>query len=306
MVIECTGDNFSLATIFLATIFGAGDNLWRQFTTFRMMKDDRLLPTVLESPGLVLMVLNLRLNQVRRETERCILVGCRDFRMENPVHILFARRITMKGLRCTFLAGIALMGMAAVANAAPLPICGSPSGQSVAVGLSCTLGGLTFTFEEVAFTGVNSGADALALATPPTSASTPGVVVLGFTVLATYPADIELVYEVTGGNITAIDSTFGPPDTGEIFESACANDPTKVPPGCGTPLATVTNTTGAFTISPTFGPVSQIWIDKDITDNGFSTFTDSVETSVPEPSSLWLLGSALSGLAVLARKFRVQ
>jgi len=189
---------------------------------------------------------------------------------------------------------------ATYANASP----STCANQDVVIGLSCTLGDLTFLFEEIKFTGANSGSDLLDLSTPPTSAATPGVVVLGFTVLATTPVDIELVYKVssTKTDITAIDSTFGPPQPAgsQIFESACPTDPTIIPPGCGSPYATVTNTTGLYTISSTFGPVSSLYIDKDIENFGFSTFTDSIEeTTVPEPMAMSLLGGGLALLGML-------
>jgi hypothetical protein len=190
---------------------------------------------------------------------------------------------------------------ASYANASPV----SCANQDVSIGLTCTLGGLTFSFEEVKFTGANSGADLLDLSTPPTSAATAGLVVLGFTVLATTPVDIELVYKVSSAsaNITAIDSTFGPPEPAgsQIFESACPTDPTIIPPGCGTPYATVTNTTGLYTISSSFGPVSSLYIDKDIENFGFSTFTDSVEDPavIPEPMTMSLVGGGLALLGML-------
>jgi hypothetical protein len=116
--------------------------------------------------------------------------------------------------------------------------------------------------------------------------------------------DIELVYKVssTKTDITAIDSTFGPPQPAgsQIFESACPTDPTIIPPGCGSPYATVTNTTGLYTISSTFGPVSSLYIDKDIENFGFSTFSDSIEeTTVPEPMAMSLVGGGLALLGML-------
>jgi hypothetical protein len=175
---------------------------------------------------------------------------------------------------------------------------------------------LTFTFEEVTFTSSQgTTGDALFLSTPPTAA-TPGLSTLGFTIDAAYPVDIELVYKVSSpsANITQIASTFGPPQPAgsSIFESACATDPSIVPPGCGTPLTTVNNTTGTYTVSPTFGPASTIYIDKDITDgtvsipgSGFSTFTDAVyDPSVPEPMTLSLLGGGLALLGML--RFRTN
>jgi len=193
---------------------------------------------------------------------------------------------------------------ATYANASP----STCANQDVVIGLSCTLGDKTFLFEEIKFTGANSASDLLDLSTPPTSAS-PGLAVLGFTVLATTPVDIELVYKVTSTstNIVAIDSTFGPPQPAgsQIFESACPTDPTIIPPGCGSPYATVTNTTGLYTISSTFGPVSSLYIDKDIENFGFSTFTDSIEeTTVPEPMAMSLVGGGLALLGML--RFRAK
>jgi hypothetical protein len=206
-----------------------------------------------------------------------------------------------------FLSVIILMGMSMVASATPMCV-----SQSVVDGLVCSLGDLTFDFENVSFTTSNpSGVagDALALDTPPTGVQ-PGFVTLGFTLLAAYPVDITLDYSVvsTSTDITAIASTFGPPDTGEIFESACSSNPTIIPPGCGVAITSVDNTTGAYTQSASFSPLSSVFIDKDVTDPGFSSFTDSiVETSaVPEPSSFWFLGAGLLGLAVFGRKLRFQ
>jgi hypothetical protein len=204
-------------------------------------------------------------------------------------------------------AAVSIVATATYASAQPVspPQCAN---QQVTDTLVCVEGGLTFTFDLVKFTGGGPAAQ-LDLSTPPTSAATAGLVVLGFTVLATTPVDIDLVYQVSSpnANITNIDSTFGPPAPAgsQIFESACPTNPTIVPPGCGTPYATVTNTTGLYTISSSFGPVNSIYIDKDIENFGFSEFTDSVEDpSVPEPMAMSLVGGGLALLGLL--RFRTK
>ena len=196
------------------------------------------------------------------------------------------------------------LGSASVAKADPMCV-----SQQVVAGLACSLGDLTFTFEAVSFNGANSSTDSLALETPPTG-TIGGVTTLGFQVLATYPVDIHLVYEVqsTSTNITALDSGFipvegNPPPPGQIAESACGSDPLLHEGTCTPLLASVTNSTGAITYTASFGPVSTVWVDKDITDNGFSSFTDSIQTSAtPEPSSIALFGTGLLAAAGALRR----
>jgi hypothetical protein len=51
--------------------------------------------------------------------------------------------------------------------------------------------------------------------------------------------------------------------------------------------------------------VSSLYIDKDIENFGFSTFTDSIEeTTVPEPMAMSLLGGGLALLGML--RFRAK
>jgi hypothetical protein len=214
-----------------------------------------------------------------------------------------------KTFRILFSTVIALMGMTIVAGATPVAC----TNQAVVIGLTCSEGNLTFDFFNVSF-DPGSVTDRLSIETPPTSAATPDVVTLGFQILSTYPVDINIDYLVTSSSsdISAIGSTFGPPAAvgSEIFETACATNPTIVPPGCAGSniIATVTNSTGEYTVTPSFGPLSQIYIDKDISDYGFSEFTDSVQetSAAPEPATSWFLGCAVIGLAVLAPKLRFR
>jgi len=212
----------------------------------------------------------------------------------------------MKNAKFLFVASAVLLGTSMAASASP--VC---SNQTVVDGFSCGLGGLTFTFENVSFTGADPSVDALSLDTPPTGFSA-GVADLGFQVLATYPVDIHLVYEVTSDTpgSFSVDSTFTPasgPPLPQINESVCSSDPEATEGSCpqGQVLAEVINATGSITSSSNFGPLSQFWIDKDITDPGFSSFTDSVSTNVvPEPSTALFLGAAIFGFGLISRKLR--
>jgi hypothetical protein len=213
----------------------------------------------------------------------------------------------MKNTKFLFAASVALLGMSMVASATPVPC----SNQAVVTGFTCGLGNLTFTFENVSFVGANPGLDALALDTPPTGFSD-GVADLGFQVLASYPVDIHLVYEVTSttSGIFSVDSTFtpaAPPPDPRINESVCSTDPELTEGSCpqANVLAQVNNVTGSIATSGNFGPLSQFWVDKDITDPGFSSFTDSVNVgTVPEPSTSVFLGAAILGLGMISRKLR--
>jgi hypothetical protein len=135
---------------------------------------------------------------------------------------------------------------------------------------------------------------------------------LDFQLLASYPVNIELIYKVesTSANIVSLSSTFTPasgPPVPLIAESACGSDPT--PPGACSPLlATVTNTSGGITLTPTFGPVSTVWVDKIVNDPGFSSFTDAVQTgsATPEPAYLGVFSASLLGLGFLVRRFKAQ
>jgi hypothetical protein len=208
----------------------------------------------------------------------------------------------MVKMKFLLLASAVLGAVSLPAAAAPLvPTC---STQSVVVAFQCSLGNLTFTFEAVNFTG---GTGALFLETPPTGYAN-SVATLGFQVLANYPTDIHLIYEVqsTSPSVFTLDSTFTPFTGGlvapQINESACGADPTLNVGSCTPMLANVINRSGQETFTSSFGPVSTFWIDKDITDPGFSSFTDSVDA--PEPAMGLVLGGVLCGLGLISRKRR--
>jgi PEP-CTERM motif len=200
------------------------------------------------------------------------------------------------------------MGTASVAKA------DTCSTQSVVTGFSCSLGDLTFTFEEVS--GIPSGSFVdLALEAP--TGVIGNLTSLVFQVAASsFPIDLHLIYEVTStsASITALDSTFNPvvtnpPTSGQIAETACSSDPMLTEGSCPSAniLGTGLNTTGGQTFTTPFDPQSTLWVDKDVEDNGFSSFSDSIEqTATPEPSSIALFGTGMLAAAGVIRRRLVK
>lgn len=185
--------------------------------------------------------------------------------------------------------------------------CGSGGGTVVVTGTVCSLGGLTFDFESVTFV---PGTPVPVLELEPSSGVVGDDTVLDFQYLAeNTPSDINLVYSVTStaDNITQVDSSYPAvvPNTppASITENVCSANP--LPLGCpaGDFLAEVTNSTGNPTYSGVFGPESVIYITKDVANNGFSSFTDSV-VATPEPSSIGFMLIGALGIGLLSRKFR--
>lgn len=206
---------------------------------------------------------------------------------------------------------IGVLGLSAL-PALATPACNQSGGLVLSDGTVCTLGGLTFDFESISF-DPNNSADSLEIEGAPASYISGSDYVLDFQYLGVTPTDIDLVYSVTStaDNISQVDSSYQVPTCqltssceppASIVEDVCASDPLSAS-GCGIPLAGETNSSGAVTFSGTFGPEQEIWIEKDITNPGFSSFTDSV-VATPEPSSLGLLFMAAFGIAAAARKYR--
>jgi hypothetical protein len=207
-----------------------------------------------------------------------------------------------------FLLVVALLtGISAVASAAPVCM----NGIDIISGTMCSLGDLTFTFMAPGFSPTSTG-DSLTI----TSAAINGSdVVLQFGInpgTAGFPVDVNINYAVasTSSDITGIDASFPALTSGQISEQACSMQPAPATL-CTAPntLSALVDTTGGAIVTgtpATFGPVSTVYIHKDIDAINFSEFTDSImETStVPEPSTAGLLGLALCGLGLLQSKIR--
>jgi hypothetical protein len=203
---------------------------------------------------------------------------------------------------------VAFTAMAANAteacNTGEVPVTAPPADSGPA--LVCTLGNLTFSWEELSYSPT---AGSLDIVTPFTTISGDDYI-LDFQFSGAPATDVLMTYEVssTSDNITGVDSSFTSADTAPpsgIVESVCSVDPGLYGGACPTPdtLASYTNPPNT---SASFGAEQNVWITKDIQTGGpvaISTFTDSV-VETPEPSSLGLLFLAAFGIAASARKLR--
>jgi hypothetical protein len=202
-----------------------------------------------------------------------------------------------KILGSLFLAATVLVSVSSVASATPAT-CAS---QTVAAGLQCTLGGLTFDFSSVSFSPQSMN-DALTLVAANTVVNGSDVV-LGFQIgpgASGFPVDVTIAYTVTSdtANISGIDASYQGA-TGTIFENASVNGVvvSNISDGLNNNNVNVTGN------PPTFGPYSSISISKDIDAIDFSEFTDSVQvSSVPEPMTLSMMGVGLLGLSLISRR----
>jgi len=179
--------------------------------------------------------------------------------------------------------------------------CGA--GDTVTTGFTCSLGGLTFDFTNVAFSPLG-GVPTPSLALDALTGITGNNYVLDFAVSVggeTTPPiadDLLLDYSVTGGSFTQVDNSYL--STGYAGQYLLENvyaDSTRT-----TLLTTLNNSSGAEEYSGTFGPVSSVYIAKDF--NGLtSEFNDSI-VATPEPSSLGFMLMGVLGIGLVSRKFR--
>ena len=209
-----------------------------------------------------------------------------------------------------------MIGLVATALVSAAPLCTDPSIIGVNLigsGLSCELGGLTFTNFGASMTGPGAPAQiflATGTGTDPWQTQTGvfgGIVNLFFqTNFNQFPSafrDILFSFDITNASgIVGIDAWMGGAGTRNITETACADD------GCLTHYAelliTQDNVQGYEALS---GSASTLYIQKNISLFGadgspatMSEFSQSFHT--PEPMTFVLIGTGLLGLGVLGRR----
>jgi len=218
--------------------------------------------------------------------------------------------------RFLMLVAFSLLSLA-VASASPIPCSVNTGFDNPVSGTTVvTCDGLTFdNFQVLDATGNTIGAVDILSA----GACGNNEVCLSFNPNLLAGSDVDLMFDVWGG-VSQIDMSVGG-DNASVMERACAN-----------PIATTgalaflcTNSAGTTSVAPlglitvssgtpgqpifsgTFGPVSPVYIFKNILvgpGGQLSEFTQSFQTTVPEPISLVLLGSGLLGLGLLRRRSR--
>jgi hypothetical protein len=221
---------------------------------------------------------------------------------------------SLKNMKYLLLAVAILGGMSTVASAAPT-MCAAGLNILNSGTTTCAIDGLTFTFDAPQFSPTSVG-DALTVSSVGVTA---GDVSLLFAInpgVGGFPVDVNIDYGVfsSSTNIEGIDASFPGGTDGSISEQACS-----IQPQAGhlcpvddvlSSLHVTTGGTDQFGTPSTFGPVSAIYIHKDIDAVSFSEFTDSVElglgrtTATPEPSTALMLSSTLFGLGFFCRKLR--
>jgi hypothetical protein len=225
------------------------------------------------------------------------------------------KRLVFSSLTVLSMAVLALALSAVPANASPIiTSCTDTSGFDTAVTASTVVTCGSLTFENFAVLHATSGAAGIVDLTGASYSG--GTTVLNFDPNLGPNQDEYLMFEVLGG-ISQIDMSVGG-NNAVVTERACANPI----PTSGTVAYLCTNLAGTSSVAPLgtisvqsgtsnqpvlsspFSTTSPVYIFKDIlTGSGgeLSVLNQSFET-VPEPSSMFLLGSGLIGLVGLRRK----
>jgi len=196
---------------------------------------------------------------------------------------------------------------------------GAPKSQAgtldTLLGTTVSNNGLNFFFDSWSDVTVPASAVTVNFNPPGTQA---GFTLTGpFGAVAGATADGNLWFNVTGANITDAQLTatlaISPANTTGLASVIEAIYSGGGPPVTGQQLATLytqTNPPGPEITNATFGPQTEITVDKNIEAHGGSTgasissVSQLFSTSIPEPTSLALLGIGLSGLFTLRRFFK--
>jgi hypothetical protein len=237
------------------------------------------------------------------------------------------RILRIGGAKCVLAISVMAMGMAGTASAAltacpatnPLPYKITPSsvitdGNSV-VDSSFTCGGLSFSnFSEVDAGGSSTPTPWTGYFNLVTAGAGGGVVNLGFnpnlTPTTTATSDLWFFFTVSGAGLDQVDLSVNGVGA-SVSETICSAAFTANGTCTGTVLTSLGNTGATNKLSGTFGPVSTIYIFKDIkvggvgTDPGHLTSIGQsfhATTTVPEPATLSMMGLGLLGLGLIGRR----